>query len=262
MPNPARSGLPNPTSYAVSASGNQVTDNVTGLVWQRTVDSGTFAWDEARQYCACLTIDGLAGWRLPSRIELASLADWSIANPSIDSTAFPDTPSDSFWTSSVMVEDRGLEWLVFFGSGFTSYADMTYAYRARCLRGPPSWPIAPSERYTIANGTVTDTATKLTWQQAVSTSLYTWADANTYCAGLALNGTGWRVPTIGEIQTIVDDSIGPSVDATVFPMTPSAYFWSSSVAVDDPSRAWTAFFANGSTYRMAMETPEAVRCVR
>ncbi|HEY2903286.1 MAG TPA: DUF1566 domain-containing protein [Polyangia bacterium] len=262
MPNPARSGLPNPTSYAVSASGNQVTDNVTGLVWQRTVDSGTFTWDDAKQHCACLSIDGVAGWRLPSRIELASLADWTIANPSIDATAFPDTPSDSFWTSSVMVEDPGLEWLVFFGSGFTSYGDMGYPYRARCVRGQPPSTVAPSERYTVANGIVTDTQTKLNWQQALSTSLYTWADANTYCAGLSLSGAGWRVPTIGEIQTIVDESIGPSVDATVFPMTPSAYFWSSSAVVDDPSRAWTAFFANGSTYRMAMTTPEAVRCVR
>ncbi|MEA2700130.1 MAG: hypothetical protein QOI66_4401, partial [Myxococcales bacterium] len=39
MPNPLRSGLPNPASYTVSASGNQVSDNVTGLVWQRRIDS-------------------------------------------------------------------------------------------------------------------------------------------------------------------------------------------------------------------------------
>src|SRR5262245_57789523 len=30
MPNPAESSLPNPASYTVTASGNQVTDNVTG----------------------------------------------------------------------------------------------------------------------------------------------------------------------------------------------------------------------------------------
>jgi hypothetical protein len=64
MPNPASSMLPNPASYNVANSGNQVTDNVTGLVWQRTVDAKTFTWDEAQQYCSCLTIDGGVGWRL------------------------------------------------------------------------------------------------------------------------------------------------------------------------------------------------------
>src|SRR5258706_10778300 len=33
MPNPAPSGLPHPASYSVSASGDQVTDEVTGLIW-------------------------------------------------------------------------------------------------------------------------------------------------------------------------------------------------------------------------------------
>jgi hypothetical protein len=265
MPNPARSGLPNPASYTVSNSGNLVTDNVTGLIWQRNVDSRSHTWDEAKQYCACLTIDGVAGWRLPSRIELVSIADWTASGPSIDSNAFPNTPGDSFWTSSVLT-DPGLGWLVYFGSGFTSYSDMGSLYRARCtltaLTAQPSSASAPAGRYAIANGTVQDTQTKLTWQQVISTSLYTWADANTYCAGLSLDGTGWRVPAIGELQTIVDDSTNPSVDGAVFPMTPSEYFWSSSVVVEDPSRAWTAFFANGSTYSFVMTKPRNVRCVR
>jgi len=89
MPNPRESGLPNPASYEVSDSGNQVTDKVTGLVWQRNVDGSKYTWEDAQQHCACFAVDGVAGWRLPSRIELASIADWTTANPSIDSNAFP-----------------------------------------------------------------------------------------------------------------------------------------------------------------------------
>ncbi len=126
----------------------------------------------------------------------------------------------------------------------------------------PSSATAPSGRYTIANGTVYDTQTKLTWQQEVSSSSYTWAEAKTYCSTLSLNGTGWHVPGIGELQTIVDESTNPSVDATAFPMTPSEYFWSSSAVVEDPSRAWTGFFANGATYRFVVTAPKSVRCVR
>jgi hypothetical protein len=50
--------------------------------------------------------------------------------------------------------------------------------------------------YTAAGGTVYDAKTKLTWQQTVSSSMYTWADAKTYCAGVgtSLGGTGWRLP--------------------------------------------------------------------
>ena len=72
----------------------------------------------------------------------------------------------------------------------------------------PAWATAPSGRYTITAGTVYDTKTKLTWQQPGPSATYTWAAAKTYCAGLgsSLGGTGWRLPTIKELQTIVDNS--------------------------------------------------------
>ena len=264
MPNPVHSGLPNPMSYAVSASGNQVTDKVTGLIWQRQLETTEFAWADAKQYCSCLMVDGVGGWRLPSRIELTSLADWTALHPSIDVIAFPNTPSEAFWSSSVLENgDPDLAWHVDFDSSHTSYTDKLYAHRARCVRGAEDSPAnAPPARYTVANGTVKDTQTKLTWEQAVSPASYTWADAATYCAGLSLDGAGWRVPAIGELQTIVDESTNPAADATAFPMTPSEYFWSSSAVVDDPSRAWDTFFANGSTYSFAMTMSKSVRCVR
>jgi hypothetical protein len=53
---------------------------------------------------------------------------------------------------------------------------------------------APAGRYTIANGTVTDTKTGLVRQQTISTTKYPWTStsattASAYCAGLRLNGT-------------------------------------------------------------------------
>ena len=69
-------------------------------------------------------------------------------------------------------------------------------------------------RYTTAGGTVYDTKTKLTWQQAISSSTYTWADAQTYCAGvsMSLGGTGWRLPTLVELKTIVRQFAGQPID--------------------------------------------------
>ncbi len=261
MPNPPRSGLPNSAGYETSDGGDVVVDHLTGLVWQRNVEARTYTWDEAQQICACLQLDG-GGWRLPSRIELVSIADWSTSGPSIDSNAFPNTPSESFWSATLLSSDSMLAYLVYFANGHTSYSDPGYTYRARCVRSQPSPATAPPSRYTIANGTVYDTQTKLTWQQEFPTSSFTWADAKTYCSNLSLDGTGWRLPAINEIQTIVDESTNPSVDLAAFPMTPSDYFWSSSIVVEDPTRAWTCFFTNGSTYSFTMTTAKNVRCVR
>ena len=74
---------------------------------------------------------------------------------------------------------------------------------------------APAGRYTTSSGTVYDTKTKLTWQQAVAPGTYAWAGAKAYCAGLNLGGTGWRLPTIKELQTIesIDRYNSLSLDA-------------------------------------------------
>ena len=263
MPNPGPSGLPNPASVSVSESGNLVTDDVTGLVWQRYFDSRLFTWDDAKHYCACLELDGTRGWQLPARVELASLVDWTRASPSIDATAFPSTPNENFWTSSPVTTSPGLAYLVFFLNGHTTYSDVTYEYRARCVQ--PSATAAPEERYRVADGAVYDTQTQLTWQQVIPPARYGWADAEAYCAELSLGdnaGDSWRLPSINELQTLVDDTTNPAIDLVAFPKTPSEYFWSSSMVIDDPTRAWTAFFTNGSTYSFALTASKNVRCVR
>ena len=259
MPNPVQGGLPNPASYTVSASQNETTDDVTGLVWQRNLGSGELTWAEARQYCACLTIDETSGFRLPSRIELASIADWTRSAPALDSNAFPDTPSESFWSSSVLNGNAQLGFQVDFDSSHTTYSDEAYGYRVRCVRGGAS---AQAVRYVVESGTVFDKQTKLTWQQASPDESYTWGDATSYCGALSLNGGGWRLPTVGELQTVVDEATNPSIDGATFPGTPSEYFWSSSLVATDPARAWTCFFANGSTYSFFITTERNVRCVR
>jgi hypothetical protein len=262
MPNPSQSGLPNPASLQVSESGNLVTDDVTGLVWQRAFDARLFTWESAQHYCACLQLDGRRGWQLPSRIELASLQDWTKTSPSIDDSAFPGTPNENFWTSSPVTTSPGLAYLVFFLNGHTTYSDVTYEYRARCVQPSAA---APAARYDISDGTVYDTQTRLTWQQIIPSLRYSWADAQTYCSELSLaasTGGSWRLPSINELQTLVDDTTNPSIDLSAFPKTPSEYFWSSSAVIDDAARAWTAFFTNGSTYTFATSAAKNVRCVR
>jgi hypothetical protein len=122
---------------------------------------------------------------------------------------------------------------------------------------------APPGRYMIANGTVVDTKTSLTWQQTIPTDLYSWTAANMYCAGLDLDGIGWRLPSVKELQTIIDDTnTNPAIDPTAFPNTPNVTFWTSSRLAGSPSNAWDVFFDYGNTGYADVAIPIRVRCVR
>ena len=130
---------------------------------------------------------------------------------------------------------------------------------------------APAGQYVVpggasGNGTVYDTKSKLTWQQTVSLTRYAWSDAKTYCAGrgASLEGTGWRLPTIKELVSIMDHSqtFGPTIDGSAFPGTPTAWFYWSSSLTQSPSVAWDANFNQGYTYSDGVSNTGYVRCVR
>ena len=113
---------------------------------------------------------------------------------------------------------------------------------------------APGGRYVVKNGgtskgTVYDTKTKLTWQQAIPSTTYTWAEAETYCAGVGrrLGGKGWRLPTISELQSIIDFSqtAAPMIDSNAFPSTPASDFWSSTPSATSSGYAMTVDFLSG-----------------
>lgn len=95
--------------YSYSADGSEVTDSKTGLVWRRCAEgmswgSGTCT-GTATTYTheqALTRAQSQSGWRLPNIKELSSIVDRSRSNPAIDTTAFPATPSNGFWSSSPM----------------------------------------------------------------------------------------------------------------------------------------------------------------
>jgi hypothetical protein len=257
MPNPASTGLPNPASYTNNGDGS-VTDNVTGLVWEDTVDNGTYAPQaQVATYCASKG----AGWRLPTRLELVSLVDFTIAmpGPTIDDASFPNTPSDAFWTSSAFIGYAGSGWDVSFFLGSAAYSDVTNGHRARCVRDPA--PKCYPTRYLVeAAGLVLDRTTGLTWQQVIDQGSYTWSAAMDYCASL---GAGWRVPSPAELQTIVDDTkVRPSIDGTIFPNTPAMLFWASSASPGAAGSAWGVDFIFGLTSGGPVTGAGRVRCAR
>jgi hypothetical protein len=123
-----------PAGRFTSAAGT-VTDTKTGLVWHQGVPSGTYTWADAGTYCTSNTA-GLpgSGWRLPSLTELQTIVDDSRSLPAIDPTAFPSTPSVSFWTSSAYASQAGSAYGVSFAYGLTDVAAATLTRSVRCVR--------------------------------------------------------------------------------------------------------------------------------
>jgi len=257
MPNPQSTGLPNPQSYTDNGDGT-VLDDVTGLVWQESVDAMQYTSASAAQHC----LDQGGSWRLPTLIELASLVDYTRFNPAIDDVTFPDTPvivpAVAFLSSSPFLIEPSTSWIVDFSDGTAAGNVVTTAYSVRCVDG--SGTREPSEHYSVESDGVRDNGTGLLWQEPMSESDYTFAAAAEYCPTL---GTGWRVPSVKELQTLVDRGRrSPAIDARFFPNTRDVAFWTSSPLASFAAYAWRVDFWTGYALNDSVDSLLGVRCVR
>lgn len=281
MPNPASSGLANPAKYDTSRS-DVVIDELTGLMWPKSASpvDDELSFDAAVAYCAELESGDYCDWRLPTRIELTSLVDFTQREPATDRSVFSDFPEAGervgwgFLTSSSSGND---EWWILFHSGTTVSIERGTALqgaRARCVRVHEG-SAPPEPRYSIEgqapDDVVTDRGTQLSWQRRPSQQTYDFDAARAYCTDLALQGAGWRLPSVKELQTIVDESRpSPAIDEEIFPdlpesAAPGPMFRTSSPSADCPDCAWL-MRADGSVFDTGVDARQAashyVRCVR
>jgi hypothetical protein len=153
------------------------------------------------------------------------------------------------------VRAKSLQWLLPFLVGFGSVA-------ALIVGAPAAKATAPACRYTIGNDTVLDKETTLTWQRHLEPNGMMSAEADTYCANLPLEGGGWRVPTIQELLTLLDDSsFNPAMDTNAFPAAPYIC-WSSSPDSAKPVDRWFVDFEDGDSAISIPTNIFRVRCVR
>ena len=244
-------------SYTVTA--DTVTDDVTGLEWQREESPTPLDWWDARDYCAGLDLAGHEDWRLPSRVELVSLLDYGALDPTIDLDAFPTASSELYWSASP-VPFQNLAYGVRFELGFIYDHDPFGTGAVRCVRGAYA---PPDPRFTFDADTVTDQGTGLVWQRG-HLPAQDWPTALASCQGLDLAGvTDWRLPTLKETQTLVDARrLQPAIDVVAFPDTPPEWFWSSTPITVPPNEAWATSYTDGYASIHAFTELQLVRCVR
>jgi hypothetical protein len=124
--------------------------------------------------------------------------------------------------------------------------------------------VAPAQPTSTAN-TVYDASTGLRWQDDsdAKTLKRDWKGAKSYCENLTLDGyRDWRLPSIKELQSIVDiTKYDPAIKAG-FSNTASSWYWSASPHVDNDSYAWIVRFHDGGTGYNSKTYKYYVRCVR
>lgn len=267
MPNPVASGLPNPASY--TDMGDVVHDDITCLDWQKTASPGTQDNAGAIAYCENLTLGGFDDWRLPTRVELASIVDWTRSSL-----------LDEAFTAQGGFHKTGSNWVLTIDQqGAGANGDRSWAYNmsdgivsnnrsaaspdyARCVRGGGSGEgfsehaVAPPNQYTLLSADeARDNYTGLIWQREGDASgLIDWQQAVAYCDNLTLGtSSDWRLPSVRELATLVDEAdVAPSIDEATFPNThygarSNNWYWASHRQRNSSSASWGLNFDDGFT---------------
>ncbi len=216
-----------------------ISDTITGLMWQKTTDGATRTFIDAVDYCDNLSLADYTDWRLPTWKELVGIIDYGMTNPSLDATVFTGTNVTSFHWASTTNGNNG--WRVGFYNGYAEGFLESTNYQVRAVRGG----IKKEGFADNGDGTVTDNGTGLMWYQTTAGPM-TWTGALDYCETLDAAGhTDWRLPTVKELASIIDNTkSSPAIDTTIFPGA-SSWYWTSTVFDDTNSLVWVVNFNTG-----------------
>ncbi len=247
-----------------------VSDLNTGLTWVKSRGE-KMTWDDAIAGAPKCRVGGFSDWRMPSIKELYSLINFeggcagTVENskPYLDTRFFDFVYGDESkgvriidcqdWSATPYVGKTMTGNPTVFGVNFADGRIKGYPkvrpggepgrMYARYVRGNPAY--GTNDFHNNGDGTVTDRATGLMWQQADSGKGMNWEQALAYAAGCRLAGhSDWRLPNAKELQSIVDYTRAPAVTqspaiAPLFQVTPLGdgeypFFWTSTTHLDGP----------------------------
>lgn len=112
-----------------------VVDKIRNLMWQddESVKNVKKDWNGAIEYCKNLNFAGFADWRLPSRMELLSIADKTKVNPAMQD-GFKNVVFGFYWSNAYFASVSSGAWYVYFVSGNSFYALKVNSRYVRCVR--------------------------------------------------------------------------------------------------------------------------------
>jgi len=227
----------NQPSYTNNGDGT-ITDNVTGLMWEQDMGN-KISFTDAFIKADTSTLGGYSDWRVPTIKELYSLIQFSgrvfgetVIDKFIDTVYFNQPIGD------VSIGEREIDaqtWSCTQYVGLTMAGDTTIFgvnFVDGRLKGYPKYEppvgVVPMTMYfrmvrgnvdyginnffDNGNGTITDNATGLMWQQSDDGTTRDWENALSYAENLTLAGyNDWRLPNVKELQSIVDYTRSPDI---------------------------------------------------
>lgn len=269
---------PSPPGDNYVAGADTVLDKTTGLVWERSPSSALRSWDEAATACAALRLGGQRDWRVPTRIELLSLLDYGREpGPLLGPPTFAELPAGSkvTWTASAAEPSAVTSdprFTVDVATGDVNYDGALVSHLVRCVRAGAA---AASPRWTpLGGGIVRDNHTGLEWQTAPLTfpvpsrpRMGTLAEAQSGCAALPANGgRAFRVPTVRELHTVVDEESGAKGTGYLDPVFDQAVsrldLWSATTLPSQPTRAYVLGLGFGVSSSGSTSAWHGAFCVR
>ena len=114
------------------------------------------------------------------------------------------------------------------------------------------------------NELVSEAVMLLEWQddENATTQELNQTDAITFCESMDKNGTGWRLPTITELQSIVDYAETSETIDDAFAEKEGENYWSSTEDNTASDEAWLIDFGVAETFTKEKSDAYHVRCVR
>jgi len=128
--------IPGATRFQLVLDGAAVLDKETGLVWEKSPDTGELPGTDAIGHCYQREVGNRKGWRLPTVEELASLVDNDNSNPALPSGhPFDNVQFSIYNTSTISVLNTGEAYHVYFSNGSMAAADKNHDHHVWCGRG-------------------------------------------------------------------------------------------------------------------------------
>ncbi|MFR9651216.1 MAG: DUF1566 domain-containing protein [Rikenellaceae bacterium] len=233
----------NSPSYTDNGDGT-ITDNVTGLVWQK--EFSVMSYDEAMAAAKSCTLGGKSDWRLPSIKEAYSLIDFSGVDASnrdmysVPEGAVPFINTNYFdfeygANGSRKIDTQMLSSTTYVGN-VNSRLKLVFGVNLADgrIKGYPMTTRNEAKKFSVRfvrgveygvnkfvsnkNKTISDTATGLMWQRDDSGKGLDWEDALKYAEAMNkkryMGYSDWRVPNAKELQSIVDYTRSPETTAS------------------------------------------------
>ena len=246
-------------SFSETGSGSEkiVKDVFTHYEWRKVASGYPMNWEDASSYCTSSYggKDALY-WRLPTPGELLTIIDSGFASPALDGNKF-DAPGHDYWSTEEQAQS-GNAWRIS-GDGALESVDKSDENYVICVH-TGEYP-AVTNRFTAEDETVKDSESGLMWNKQVIASR-TWEEALRHCEDITVSGKfDWRLPNRNELASLVNYEKTGGIKSDMQSLAAKG-FWTSTTSLNEPEKAWTVDFADGSIVSAEKTDTKYIICVR